>query len=194
MSADEEIRPVRRKFAVFIPLGIFLALAAVFALQLASGRDQSIVPSALIDRPVPETNLPPLQGSGVAGIETGEFAGRVTLLNVWASWCVPCRDEHPLLMNLADDGRFRLTGMNYKDAPENALRFIRQLGNPYDAIGVDESGRAGIDWGVYGVPETFVIGPDATIIYKHVGPLTPAAIEDRLMPVIEKALGQAGSG
>src|SRR5690606_29006908 len=149
-----------RRLLVLLPLAAFLALTGVFALQLLSGRDTSIVPSALIGAVAPSTELPPLAGQDMPGISSSRFRGQVTLLNVWASWCVPCRQEHPILMELSRDGRFSLQGMNYKDNPDNALKFLAGLGNPYSAIGVDRSGRSGIDWGVYGVPETFVIGPD----------------------------------
>ncbi len=122
------------------------------------------------------------------GLDSSAFAGKVTLVNVWASWCAPCREEHPLLVALANDGRFAIAGLNYKDSAENARRFLGGLGNPYSAIGVDGSGRTAIDWGVYGVPETFLIGKDGRIRYKHIGPLSEQAVADRLMPEIEKAL------
>ena len=134
---------------------------------------------------MPETNLPPLQGSGVAGIETGEFAGRVTLLNVWASWCVPCRDEHPHLMRLSEVDGVRLVGINYKDEPENARRFLGALGLPYDAVGVDRSGRTFVDWGAYGVPETFLVDGQGIIRYKYIGPITPQALDETILPMIE---------
>src|SRR5690606_17766901 len=116
------------------------------------------------------------------------YKGSVTLVNVWGSWCVPCRQEHPQLMELARDSRIQLAGINYKDKPENALRFLNELGNPFDVIGVDESGRAVIDWGVYGVAETFVGSPDDVIRYKHVGPLTQKSILEQILPEIDKAL------
>ena len=115
----------------------------------------------------------------------------MTLVNVWASWCAPCRQEHPVLLGLTGDDRFVLAGLNYKDRPENARRFLGELGNPFRAIGVDKSGRTAIDWGVYGVPETFLVGRDGTILYKHVGPLTPAAVAEELMPAVERALAAA---
>lgn len=129
--------------------------------------------SALIGRPAPATQLPPLEGTDLPGIDSARFAGRVTVLNVFASWCAPCRDEHPVLVGLSKDDRYVMAGLNYKDKPENARRFLGDLGNPYAAIGIDEAGRTAIDWGVYGVPETFVIGKDGRIAYKHVGPVTP---------------------
>jgi cytochrome c biogenesis protein CcmG, thiol:disulfide interchange protein DsbE len=182
--------PARRRprLLVFLPLAAFLVLVGVFLLQLFSGRDVSEVPSALIGQPAPETKLAPLDGTGLPGIDSAAFKGKVTVLNVWASWCAPCREEHPALLALAKDKRFSLEGMNYKDKPENASEFLGALGNPYAAIGVDPSGRTGIDWGVYGVPETYVIGKDGKIAFKHVGPLSDSTIASELMPQIEKAL------
>ena len=177
-----------------LPLLLFLALSAVFLMQLFSGKDTSLVPSALIGRSAPQTDLPPLEGMNLPGLSSDAFSGRVTLVNVWGSWCLPCRQEHPLLMQLATDKRVVIAGLNYKDKPENARRFLGDLGNPYDAIGVDQNGRAAIDWGVYGVPETFLVGPDGTIRYKHVGPFTPESIRESLMPEIEKALAERPAG
>lgn len=178
----------RRVLLLLLPFAIFLALAGVFVVQLLSGRDESIVPSALIGKPIPPTDLAPLEGSRLPGLSSRDFAGKVTLVNVWGSWCVPCRQEHPLLMALSRDKRFVLAGMNYKDEAANALRFLGEMGNPYDRIGVDPTGRGAIDWGVYGVPETFLVGPAGTILYKHVGPFTPESLTSELMPRLEKAL------
>ncbi|YBV95727.1 DsbE family thiol:disulfide interchange protein [Phyllobacteriaceae bacterium JZ32] len=185
--------PRRRLLLALLPLAIFLALAAIFTIQLLSGRDESVIPSALIGKPAPAITLPPLKGlmkdgSPVPGLDPASFAGELTLVNVWASWCVPCRVEHPLLMQLASDERVRLIGINYKDSPENARRFLGDLGNPFSAVGADDNGRAAIEWGVYGVPETFLVGRDGKILYKHVGPFTPDSIRDELMPVVERAL------
>lgn len=177
-----------RKILLILPLAAFLALSAVFLMQLLSGRDAAMVPSALIGAQAPQTSLPPLEGLTLPGLEPADFQGKVSLVNVWGSWCGPCRQEHPLLMELAKDDRVRLVGLNYKDKPENARRFLGELGNPYEAIGVDRNGRAAIEWGVYGVPETFLVGPDGTIRYKHVGPFTPRSIQRELMPQIERAL------
>ncbi len=176
------------RLLLLLPLALFVGLAGLFLMQLLSGRDTAQIPSALIGEKAPETGLPPLEGSGVPGLNSGDFAGRVTLVNVWASWCAPCREEHPLLMALAQDTRFEIVGLNYKDSPENARRFLGGLGNPYAAIGVDTAGRAAIDWGVYGVPETFLIGRDGTILFKHVGPLTDESIAQTILPELEKAL------
>lgn len=189
MSVEPDARPKRRLF-VLLPLLIFLALAGVFLSQLLSGRDSAEVPSALIGRAAPVTNLPPLEGANLPSLDSKSFAGKVTLVNVFASWCAPCREEHPLLMALAKDNRYVIAGLNYKDKPQNALRFLGDLGNPYAAIGTDQPGRAAIDWGVYGVPETFIIGKDGAIAYKHVGPITTESAQKMLLPEIEKALAK----
>jgi cytochrome c biogenesis protein CcmG/thiol:disulfide interchange protein DsbE len=189
MSARGQAQTARkRRLLALVPLAIFLVLASIFLSQLVSGRDSSVVPSVLIGAPAPATELPPLAESGLPGLTSDSLRGGVTLVNVWASWCGPCRLEHPVLMALAEEPGLRLVGINYKDQAENARRFLGALGNPYDAIGVDADGRAAIDWGVYGVPETFIIGPEGTILYKHVGPLTPETVEKAVMPVIREAL------
>ncbi|KFB08602.1 DsbE family thiol:disulfide interchange protein [Nitratireductor basaltis] len=190
MSEAEIRRP--RRWLMLVPLAAFLALSAIFLMQLLSGRDNSTVPSALIDKPVPQVTLEPLEGMEMPGFDPQAFKDKVSLVNVWGSWCAPCRAEHPLLMELAKDDRIAMLGLNYKDKPENARRFLGELGNPYDAIGVDRSGRAAIEWGVYGVPETFLIGPDGTIRYKHVGPFTPDSIRTELMPRVEEVLAELG--
>lgn len=177
----------RRRWLALLPLFVFLALAGVFAAQLLSGRDSSVVPSALIGAQAPQIALPPLEGVALPGLDPAQFAGKVTLVNVWASWCGPCRQEHPFLMQLAKDERLTVVGLNYKDRPENARRFLGDLGNPYDAIGVDDSGRAAIDWGVYGVPETFLVGKDGKIAWKQVGPFTAEIVAGALNAEIEKA-------
>jgi len=184
-----------RRAALFvIPLIIFLALAALFLYRLGSG-DPNLLPSALIGRPAPHTELPPLpgverDGKPVPGLSSASFAGHVTLLNVWASWCVPCHDEVPFLAALGKDKRIQLVSINYKDTEENARRFLNRYGNPFVAVGVDASGRTSIDWGVYGVPETYLIGRDGTIVYKLVGPVTADNLAGALNPEIEKALKQ----
>jgi len=183
---------MRRKILVGLPLVLFLALAALFLYRLGAG-DPSRVPSALIGREAPQTNLPPVaglvqDGKPIPGIDPAEFKGNVTLVNVWASWCVPCHDEVPQLEQLSKDQRIRLVGINYKDQPDNARRFIGRYGNPFVAVGSDPNGRAAIEWGVYGVPETFVVGRDGRIAYKLVGPITDQNLKAVLMPAIEKAL------
>jgi cytochrome c biogenesis protein CcmG/thiol:disulfide interchange protein DsbE len=189
MDAENQAgKQPRRTLFALLPLAIFLALGGIFLAQLLSGRDTSVVPSALIGAPAPETKLPAIGALGLPGLDSAAFAGKVTLVNVWASWCAPCRVEHPLLMALSRDGRFSIAGINYKDRPENAARFLGDLGNPFSAIGRDENGRTAIDWGVYGVPESFLVGRDGTILYKHVGPFDQQSVETDLMPQIEKAL------
>jgi cytochrome c biogenesis protein CcmG/thiol:disulfide interchange protein DsbE len=188
MSATEPAPRSRTRLWALLPLGIFLLLSAVFLAQLLSGRDISAVPSALIGAPAPRTPLPPVEGLGLPGFDPATFGGRVTLVNVWASWCAPCREEHPLLMALARDGRFDIAGLNYKDKAENARRFLGDLGNPFSAVGSDTNGRAAIEWGVYGVPETFLVGRDGRILYKHVGPLDEGRLASEVMPRVEEAL------
>ncbi len=182
----------RRNILLLLPLAVFLALAALFFYRLGTG-DPSRIPSALIGHPVPPTDLPPLaglerDGKAVPGLNNATFQGAVTLVNVWASWCVPCRDEVPFLDQLAKDKRIQLVGINYKDAPDNARRFLNRFGNPFAATGRDEAGRASIDCGVYGVPETFLVGRDGKIAYKLVGPITADNLTQTLAPEIEKAL------
>ncbi|CAN7675388.1 DsbE family thiol:disulfide interchange protein [Bosea sp. LjRoot90] len=185
MSEAATSPPRRSPWLYAIPLLIFAALAAVFAKGLFSG-DASKVPSALIGKPAPAITLPPLEGLQRDGqpVPTFDMAGlakgKATIVNVFASWCAPCRVEHPFLVAMADSaavkqGKVALVGFNYKDEAENARRFLGALGNPYSAVGVDRNGRAAIEWGVYGVPETFLIGPDGRILEKHVGPLDGTA-------------------
>jgi cytochrome c biogenesis protein CcmG/thiol:disulfide interchange protein DsbE len=181
---------------VLIPLVAFLGLAVLFVIRLKSG-DPSTIPSALIGHPAPQTNLPPVtglvrEGAPVPGLDPAAFKGTVSVLNVWASWCVPCHDEAPLLMQLAQDKRIRVVGINYKDQAENARRFLGRYGDPYAANGTDDNGRAAIEWGVYGVPETFVVGHDARIAFKLIGPITPDNLDAVLKPEIEKAVAAGG--
>ncbi|MBM1175187.1 DsbE family thiol:disulfide interchange protein [Microvirga arabica] len=175
--AEAAERP-RSRLIFILPGLVFGALVGLFAVQLFSGRNPAELPSVLINKPVPTFNLAPLEGlvangQPVPGFSNGDLKGRVTVVNVWASWCGPCRQEHPLLVELAKDPSVRVVGINQRDNPDNARRFLGALGNPYAAVGVDPNGRASIDWGVYGVPETFIVGPDGTIRHKHIGPLTP---------------------
>jgi cytochrome c biogenesis protein CcmG/thiol:disulfide interchange protein DsbE len=190
-----EAKPARRRLIVLLPLAIFLALAALFFFRLGSG-DPSRIPSALIGRPAPDIDLAPVpglrarNGEPLPGISSADFRGTVTLVNVWASWCVPCHDEAPFLNALGEDTRIRLVGINYKDNPDNARRFLGRYGNPFAAAGTDGNGRASMDWGVYGVPETFIVGRDGRIAYKLVGPITAANLERVIKPEIEKALAR----
>jgi cytochrome c biogenesis protein CcmG/thiol:disulfide interchange protein DsbE len=168
-----------------LPLGVFAVLALIFFSRLESGDSPDAIPSALIGKPAPPFELPALAGVSVPGLSRADLDGKVTVVNVFASWCVPCRQEHPILTELTKDARLRVVGINYKDKPENAATFLGELGNPYAAIGVDERGRAAIDWGVYGVPETFVVGPDGIIRAKIIGPLDGDRVAKELMPAVE---------
>ena len=163
---------------MLLPLVVFIALAVLFYVGLHEG-DPSLLPSALIGKPMPKTDLPPIEGltrdgKPVPGLSDATFKGKVTLVNVWASWCIPCHDEVPFLEALSQDKRIQLVGINYKDAAADARRFLGRYGNPYAASGADRSGRESINWGVYGVPETYLITRDGRIAYKLVGPITPA--------------------
>jgi cytochrome c biogenesis protein CcmG/thiol:disulfide interchange protein DsbE len=196
MSAVDNPPAARnRRLLVVLPLIAFLAVAALFFFRLGAG-DPSRIPSALIGHEAPSTNLPPVEGlvrngAPVPGIAPGDFKGTVTVLNVWSSWCVPCRDEAALLVKLAGDKRIRLVGINYKDQADNARRFLGRYGNPFAASGADINGRASIEWGVYGVPETFIVGRDGKIAYKLIGGLTPENLERVVKPEIEKALANS---
>jgi cytochrome c biogenesis protein CcmG/thiol:disulfide interchange protein DsbE len=181
------------RLALYLPLAMFLALAMVFLARLFSGDDPSKIPSALVGKPVPEFSLPPLDGlnragAPVPGLSNNDLKGNVSVVNVFASWCGPCRQEHPLLEELAEDQRIHVLGINYKDVPANARSFLDSLGNPYRAVGVDSRGRTAIDWGVYGVPETFLVDQDGIIREKIVGPLSEQSVADIVMPKIEALL------
>jgi len=185
---EQTAAPRPRRLFVLLPLILFAALAAVFFVRLKAG-DPSNLPSALIGRPIPTFSLPGLDGG--KGLSDADLRdGKLTLVNVFASWCGPCHEEHPFLMELAKDSRFRLVGINYKDQTENARRFLGAKGNPFAAIGVDSNGRTAIDWGVYGVPESFLVRGDGTIAYKLVGGVTAESLAGKLEPEIKKALAQ----
>lgn len=194
MSGDVAPQDGKRRLGIYLPLILFGALALLFLFRLFAGDPQRL-PSALIGKPAPRTELAALPGlvragQPVPGMVVGGSSRDVVVLNVFASWCVPCRDEHPSLMDLAETMKgkaVRIAGLNYKDRPDAALKFLVELGNPYSEVGVDAGGRAGIEWGVYGVPETFVIRPDGIIAFKHVGPLSPDKLRKILIPEIEKA-------
>jgi cytochrome c biogenesis protein CcmG/thiol:disulfide interchange protein DsbE len=197
-----------RRVLVLLPLAAFLGLATLFTTRFVDvtfdGSDPFVhftfvvpetsrIPSALIGREAPATDLPAVvglerDGKAIPGIAAADFKSAVTVLNVWASWCVPCHDEAPLLMQLARDSRIRVVGINYKDQADNARRFLGRYGNPFIASGADANGRAAIEWGVYGVPETFIVGRDGKITYKMIGPITPENLERVMKPEIEKAL------
>jgi cytochrome c biogenesis protein CcmG/thiol:disulfide interchange protein DsbE len=180
------LKPGRILLAL-LPLVALVALLTVFALNI--NRDPSLIQSVLIDKPAPQFTLAAVEGTGVPGFDTAALSGEVTVVNVFASWCIPCRDEHPVLEALKQQTGVRMFGMNQKDAAENAAAFLTELGNPYDAIGADTNGRTSIDWGVYGVPETFVVDAKGVIRFKHVGPLVIEDIASEIVPAIAKAKG-----
>ncbi len=195
IAALPEVKTAPRRWLLLVPLAVFLGIAGLFMMRLGAG-DPSRIPSALIGHPAPQTDLPPVGGltrdaADVPGFDAATFKGKVTLVNVWASWCVPCHDEAPLLLTLAQDQRFRVVGINYKDEPDNARRFLGRYGNPFAAVGADANGRASIEWGVYGVPETFVVDVQGRIAFKLVGPITPDNLATTLKPALEKALAPA---
>lgn len=182
-----DIQPTpRRKFPVLalLPLVVFLGIMGAMGYQLLFGTDPRIVPSALIGDAVPEIVLPALK-TDKPGFGPNDFGGEPILVNVWASWCVPCRAEHPLITRLAQDQGITVYGLNSKDQREDAIGWLEELGDPYAKIGFDPDGRAGIDWGVYGYPETFLVNQDGEVIYKYVGPVTPRVIENEFMPRIQ---------
>ena len=176
---------MKRILLAVLPLLLLVGLVAVFALNM--DRDPSLVRSVLINKPAPAFTLPAVAGTGVEGFDTASLQGEVTVVNVFASWCIPCREEHPLLERLKAETGVRIFGINQKDAPENAVAFLTELGNPYQRIGGDADNRVSIDWGVYGVPETFVVNAAGVITFKHVGPISPESLEREVIPAIEKA-------
>ena len=193
-EATQVAAPKRRiPILVLLPVIIFSALAALFLFQLTMGNDPSKIPSALIGRPAPDATLPPVEdlapnGTQLLGFSKADMMGKVTIVNVFASWCAPCRQEHPLLEDLAKRDGFQMFGINYKDTPENARRFLGTLGNPYERVGSDPKGRAAIEWGVYGIPETFIVDANGTIRYKYIGPLSPKSYEEEFLPQLDKVL------
>ncbi|MVA80131.1 DsbE family thiol:disulfide interchange protein [Agrobacterium vitis] len=187
-----EKRGLSRYLLAAIPLAVFALIAGTAGKMLYdqdfNGKNVSDIPSALIGTKAPTLNLPPLEGSNLPALTSSAITGKLTLVNVFASWCVPCRDEHPLLKQLSNDPRIQIVAINYKDKSDNALRFLGELGNPYKAIGIDPNGKAAIDWGVYGIPESYLVAPDGTIVYKRVGPFDAQSIENGLYPAIDRAL------
>ena len=192
-AEEESARPqvsAARRLRYLLPVFLFVAVAAALGVQLFTGEPGN-VPSALIDKPVPEFALPPVQGFEQAGgFATADLGnGEIALVNIFASWCGPCRVEHPLFMALAEAGTVPLYGINYKDTPDDAERWLGRLGNPYTLMGADLDGRTGIDWGVYGVPETFVVDGAGRIRHRHVGVLSQHDLDETILPLIEDLRG-----
>ena len=192
MSAaeDKRLRAPLSRVLLFLPLVITAALGVLFYQGLRNQDDA--LPSALLGQSVPEFSLPPVGGRG-EGLSSDDLRGEVSLVNVWASWCAPCREEMPLLVELARSGTVKVHGINYKDDPEAALAFLDELGNPFARLGADPTGRVGLDWGVYGLPETFVVDAEGRIAYKHVGPFDRQTLQERILPVVVR-LQAEGSG
>jgi len=183
-EASQNIRQARRRRALMlVPLGVFLILALAFGFGLT--RDPSTVPSVLVGSPVPTFSLPPVQGRAL-GLSSDDLKGEVALVNIFASWCTACRVEHPLFMRLKAEDVVPIHGINYKDAPADAAAWLDELGDPYMRTGTDRDGRVGIDWGVYGVPETFIVDAQGIIRFKQIGPVTPEAWEQTMWPLIQE--------
>ncbi|MDO9382223.1 MAG: DsbE family thiol:disulfide interchange protein [Hyphomicrobiaceae bacterium] len=182
---------------VVAPVLIFGAVAALFALALQTG-DPSKLPSAFIGKPAPQLQLAVLEGLSdgkpVPLFDHAKLtAGKVSVVNYWASWCAPCVAEHPLFDQLKTEAGVDVYGINYKDSPADAIRFLGRYGNPYAAVGTDARGRNGIEWGVYGTPETFIVNGRGEIVYKHVGAITEQSLKTQLLPAIEKAKAPAAT-
>jgi len=173
-----------RRLLFILPAALFVAVAVYFHLALNPDRDPQLLPSALIDKPAPAFQLAGLDGA--PGLALDAFKGQVVLINFFASWCVPCRDEHPVLMGLEKQIGVPLYGIAYKDKPADTEHFLKELGDPYRAIGVDQSGRTAIDFGVYGVPETYVIDKEGRIRKRFVGPLSESDIARELLPLVRQ--------
>ena len=180
-----------KRLVYLVPLAVFLVMAVYFAVGLT--KDPRVIPSALIDKPVPEFALPPIPGGKGKGFSSADLKGGVTVVNVFASWCVECKYEHALLMQLQAAKDIPLHGINYKDRPDDAQKWLDSYGDPYTRTGADLNGRVGIEWGVYGVPETFVIGKDGRIAYKHIGRLTPEVLENKVLPLVRSLREQSSS-
>lgn len=180
-----------RKFIFLLPVAVFAVLAGFFLMQLTGGRSASILPSALIDQPAPEFTLSAITGTDIPGFSRDDLIGGVTMVNVFASWCIPCLAEHPLITRLAEDG-VTVYGINYRDTDTAAARWLTRNGNPYSRIGADRDARVSLEWGVTAVPETFIIDAEGNIRFKFSGPMTPEVVERDILPVLaDLAAGDA---
>jgi len=174
-----------RRLIFLAPVLVFVGLVVYFATPLLRGTDPSLIPSPLIDKPAPTFDLPPLPGYA-KGVSSADLKGKVQIVNIFASWCVPCRAEAPALMTLAKDMHISILGINQKDKPADALEYLKELGDPYVAIGMDSDRHVSIDWGAYGAPETFIVDAEGRIRYKQAAPITQADIDDTIMPLIRQ--------
>lgn len=190
MTHDKSTPPTRARRGLWalVPIAFFINLGLLFYWGLFNSSDE--LPSTLIDRPVPEFALPPVEGREL-GLSTADLQGHVSLVNFFASWCAPCRVEHPLIMELSASGVVPVYGINYKDRPDAAEAWLAELGDPYTLTGADLNGRVAIDWGVYGLPETFIIDANGRIAYKHVGPFDQRILEEQILPVVRRLQAEA---
>lgn len=172
-----------RRRAFVVPLAVFATIAVLLAVGLTLNPRE--IPSPLIGKPVPQFELPPVRGRTL-GLGTSDLKGEVSIVNVFASWCVSCKEEHPVFMQMQRERLVPIHGLNYKDRPEDAEKWLDDMGDPYTRTGADIDGRVAIDWGVYGVPETFVIDREGRIAYKHIGPVTPKLLDETLRPLIAR--------
>jgi cytochrome c biogenesis protein CcmG, thiol:disulfide interchange protein DsbE len=183
LSAPRSTPGLTRRLGFLLPVALFVVVAVRLAVGLT--RNPQEIPSALIGKPVPAFALPPVQGR-ILGLSSADLKGEVSLVNVFASWCTACRYEHPLFMRLKEEGVIPIHGLNYKDRPEDAAKWLDTLGDPYTRTGADRDGRVAIDWGVYGVPETFVVSKDGVIVHKHIGPVSADDLEKTILPLIKR--------
>ena len=178
---------MQRRVLFLLPLLLFALVAGYFLWGLVSDRDPSLVPSAMIDKPAPAFDMPPIEGYDLPGLATADLkTGEVSLVNFFASWCLPCRVEHPFLMEVSEAGAVRVLGIAYRDRPEDTRRWLGEFGNPYARIGADPRGRISIDFGVSGVPETFVVDGEGRIRYQHIGPILAEDMEEKILPLVEE--------
>lgn len=178
-----------RRALLILPIVLFAILVGILGmltLQTQEGRDPSLIPSALIGKPAPAFSLPAVADNVPGGFETSDLRGSATMVNVFASWCVPCLAEHPLITRLATDG-VPVYGIDHRDKAPDVTKWLKQHGNPYTAVGFDPDGRVSVEWGVTGVPETFIINAEGTVIYKHAGPITPKVLEEKILPKLREA-------
>ena len=190
-TAPPRVSTRRIRLLYLAPAIAFAALLLAFVLGL--GRDPGKLPSALLGKPVPEFSLPPVQGRAL-GLSTADLKDGVSIVNVFASWCVPCREEHPLLMRLSQSGIAPVHGINYKDKPYDAAHWLDTMGDPYRRTGADLDGRVSIDWGVYGVPETFIVDAHGRIAWKQIGAIDPRVLDDTILPLVRRLRAAADSG